>query len=50
VVPADAVRPWLASAGRNELTLIACSRPDGSASSLSHRIIVRARMISYTNA
>jgi LPXTG-site transpeptidase (sortase) family protein len=50
VVPADAVRPWLASAGRNELTLIACSRPDGSVSSLSHRIIVRARMISYSNA
>lgn len=50
VVPADRAEDYIGPSGGPMLTIIACSRPDGSASSLAHRIIVTATRVSYTDA
>lgn len=47
VVPAERVEDYLGPFAGSMLTLIACSRADGSATSLRYRIIVTATLVSY---
>ncbi len=50
VVPAAEAEDWIGPSDGTILTLIACSRPDGTPTSLSYRIIVTATLQSYTDA
>jgi LPXTG-site transpeptidase (sortase) family protein len=50
VVPASRAEDFIGPFGGTMLTLIACSRPDGSVTSLAYRIIVRATLVDYSDA
>jgi len=49
VVSAGDIQEFVGPAGPNQITLVACTKKNGQATSLAYRLIVIATLISYTN-